>query len=62
MKKSDIYKYALVATMSALAEDEAYGTLSATEIYEVVREISERIDLELLQERKDERGQGGNVA
>lgn len=62
MKKSDIYKYALVATMKALAEDEAYGTHSATEIYEVVREISERVDLELLQESRDERGQGGNVA
>lgn len=62
MKKSDIYKYALVATMKALAEDEAYGTHSATEIYEVVREISERIELELVKESREARGQGGNVA
>lgn len=62
MKKSDIYKYALVATMKALAEDEAYGTHSATEIYEVVREISERIELELVKESREALGQGGNVA
>ena len=61
MTKSDIYKYALVATMHALVEDEAYGSLNATDIYDVVHEITNRIDMELLWERSDEDRQGGDA-
>lgn len=55
MKKSNIYKYALTATIKALADDRAYEQqFSETEVYEIVHEISEKIDVELFDERRKE--------
>ncbi len=54
MKTSDIYKYALTATINALAHDQTYGQLSQTEVYEIVGEICEKIGVELFSESRKE--------
>lgn len=50
MKKSDIYKIALVATISKIVMD---NDLDPDKVYETVYEIAERINLEIYSENKE---------
>lgn len=53
MKKSEIYKYALAATMKELLSDVACGNADLTEIHEVVGALCNKIDIELLNETRE---------
>lgn len=54
MKKSDVYKFALAATVEKLAREQLYPQYNHDVVYDLVSGICERIDLELLQERREE--------
>lgn len=50
MKKSEIYKYALLAVVQRLAAQNAACPKSGDEVYEMLSSLCERIDIELLSE------------
>ncbi len=54
MKKSDVYKFALAAAVEKLAREQLYPLYNHDVVYELVSGICERIDLALLQERREE--------
>ncbi len=54
MKKSDVYKFALAAAVEKLAREKLYPQYNHDVVYDLVSGLCERIDLELLQERREE--------
>lgn len=57
MKKSDIYRLALRATVRELAEMTDQGVVCEEEVYEVVQCLCDRIGIERLCESREEGGQ-----
>lgn len=57
MKKSEIYKYALAATIKELARGTSGEAVSHDEIYAIVGTICEKIDVELLTEHRENNGE-----
>ena len=53
MKKSDIYKYVLAATVKDLVANKAVVPENKTDVYEVLHEICEKIELELYKEEQE---------
>lgn len=56
MKKSYVYKYALSAVIEKLSNERATSGLTADEVYELISSICEKIDIELLNERREAGG------
>lgn len=57
MKKSYVYKYALSAVIEKLSNERgASSSLTADEMYELISCICEKIDIELLNERREAGG------
>lgn len=56
MKKSYVYKYALSAVIEKLANERDASGFTADEVYEIVSGICEKIDIELLNERRETGG------
>lgn len=53
MKKSDIYEYALAATVKDLVANKAVTPENQTDVYEILHEICEQISLELYREQQE---------
>ena len=53
MKKSNIYKYALMATVKDMVINDGVTPDKETIIYEILHEICEKIDLELFNEKQE---------
>ena len=57
MKDSEIYKYALIATMKELLSDAACGDIDKDGIYEIVSTLCNNIDLALFCESEAKEGE-----
>lgn len=56
MKKSYVYKYALSAVIEKLAGERDTSGFTADEVYELISGLCEKIDIELLNERREAGG------